>query len=120
MCEITHAYIVFKHERGHDIALEFTNKKENYDLILGKKPKFTQAKHPNNIIWENQGVKKTENNAASDLLNLNIDLADVDEKVESLTARYKKQFSAMESAVTSLKSTGDYLTNMMDAWNSDK
>ena len=53
LCEITHAYIVFKHERGHDIALEFTNKKENNDLILGKKPKFIQAKHPNNVIWEN-------------------------------------------------------------------
>jgi len=65
-------------------------------------------------------LKKTENAAASDLLDLNIDLADMDEKVESLTARYKQQFSAMESAVTSLKSTGDYLTNMMDAWNSDK
>jgi len=65
-------------------------------------------------------LKKTENAAASDLLDLNIDLADIDEKVESLTARYKQQFSAMESAVTSLKSTGDYLTNMMDAWNSDK
>ena len=65
-------------------------------------------------------LKKTENTAATDLLDLNLDLADVDEKVEALTARYKKQFSAMESVVTSLKSTGDYLTNMMDAWNSDK
>jgi len=54
------------------------------------------------------------------LLDLNVDLADVDEKVEALTARYKNQFSSMESVVTRLKSTGDYLTNMMDAWNSDK
>ena len=65
-------------------------------------------------------LKKTENTVASDLLDLNIDLADVDEKVEALTTRYKNQFSSMESVVTSLKSTGDYLTNMMDAWNSDK
>ena len=65
-------------------------------------------------------LKKTENTAATDLLDLNVDLADIDEKVESLTARYKQQFSAMESTVTSLKSTGDYLTNMIDAWNSDK
>jgi flagellar hook-associated protein 2 len=65
-------------------------------------------------------LKKTENTAASDLLDLNIDLADIDEKVVSLTERYKKQFSSMESVVTSLKSTGDYLTNMMDAWTSDK
>jgi flagellar hook-associated protein 2 len=48
-----------------------------------------------------------------------VDLSDIDTKVESLTARYKEQFSAMESAVTSLKSTGDYLTNMMDAWSKD-
>ena len=46
-------------------------------------------------------------------------IINVDEKVESLTARYKKQFSSMESVVTSLKSTGDYLKNMMDSWNSD-
>ena len=26
LCEITHAYIVFKYERGHDIALEYTTK----------------------------------------------------------------------------------------------
>jgi len=49
--------------------------------------------------------------------DLNIDLADVDIRVEALTKRYKEQFGAMESAVTSLKSTGDYLTNMMDAWS---
>jgi len=64
-------------------------------------------------------LKKTENTAATDLLDLNVNLADVDEKVEALTARYKKQFSSMESVVTSLKSTGDYLTNMMDAWKND-
>ena len=64
-------------------------------------------------------LSKTETTAAKDLSNLKLDLLDVDEKVESLTERYKKQFSAMESAVTSLKSTGDYLTNMMEAWKDD-
>jgi flagellar hook-associated protein 2 len=64
-------------------------------------------------------LKKSENAVATDLLDLNIDLADIDERVEALTSRYKQQFSAMESAVTSLKSTGDYLTNMMEAWKND-
>ena len=50
-------------------------------------------------------------NAPDIMFNLNDD---------ELTERYKKQFSAMESVVTSLKSTGDYLTNMMESWNSDK
>ena len=65
-------------------------------------------------------LNKSETTASNDLLDLKMDLINVDEKVESLTARYKKQFSSMESVVTSLKSTGDYLENMMDSWNNDK
>ena len=64
-------------------------------------------------------LNKSETTASNDLLDLKMDLISVDEKVESLTVRYKKQFSSMESVVTSLKSTGDYLKNMMDSWNSD-
>ena len=39
--------------------------------------------------------------------------------MESLRNRYIKQFTSMEQAVTSLKSTGEYLTNLLDAWNKD-
>ena len=64
-------------------------------------------------------IAKSEQIVGKNLSDLNIDLSNVENKVESLTARYKKQFSAMESAVTSLKGTGEYLTNMMDAWNKE-
>ena len=39
MCEIIHAYVVFKHEKGHDAALEFSSSKEQ-DKILGETPVF--------------------------------------------------------------------------------
>ncbi|MDA7546495.1 methyltransferase domain-containing protein, partial [Alphaproteobacteria bacterium] len=58
-------------------------------------------------------------NANNQLGEYNTDLTGIDEKVETLTLRYKAQFGAMESAVTSLKSTGEYLTNMMDSWNKE-
>ena len=64
-------------------------------------------------------LAKSETAASSDLSSYNIDLSDIDKRVDSLTARYKSQFASMESAVTSLKSTGEYLTNMMDSWNKD-
>lgn len=64
-------------------------------------------------------IAKSGQTLATSVSDLNIDLADVDTRVEALTKRYKEQFSAMESAVTSFKSTGDYLTNMMDAWSKD-
>ena len=49
----------------------------------------------------------------------NDDLVDLEEEIEKSTQRYKEQYGAMESTVNSFKSTGDYLTNYMDAQNSD-
>jgi len=46
-------------------------------------------------------------------------LADLDTKFESTRSRYIQQFSAMESAVTSLKSTGEYLTNLFESMNNN-
>ena len=55
----------------------------------------------------------------SKLNEFNLDLADIDERVAMLTERYKTQFTAMEQAVTSLKSTGSYMENLFTAWNKD-
>ena len=44
-------------------------------------------------------------------------LEDLDAKAAALETRYLKQFAAMESAITSMKSTSEYLTNMVDSWN---
>jgi len=46
-------------------------------------------------------------------------LADLNTQMESLRARYITQFTNMEQAVTSLKSTGEYLTNLFEAMNND-
>ena len=75
---------------------------------------LTEALSTNGILT------KSETTASSDLSSYNNDLSDIDTRVDELTARYKSQFSAMESAVTSLKSTGEYLTNMMKSWNQEK
>ena len=60
------------------------------------------------------GLKITRYNA--DLSDYETELTDLDTRIESIRARYVAQFSAMESAVTSLKETGKSLDNMMDAW----
>ena len=39
--------------------------------------------------------------------------------IEKTRDRYKEQYGAMEATVNSFKSTGEYLTNYMDAQNSD-
>ena len=46
-------------------------------------------------------------------------LVDLTTQMESLRNRYIQQFTAMEQAVTSLKSTGEYLTNLFETMNKD-
>ena len=46
-------------------------------------------------------------------------LTNLDTQMESLRDRYILQYTTMEQAVTSLKSTGEYLTNLFDAMNKD-
>ena len=55
----------------------------------------------------------------SRLSEFNLDLLELDDKVATLTERYTSQFTAMEQAVTSLKSTGDYMENLLNTWNKD-
>ncbi len=46
-------------------------------------------------------------------------LIDLNSQMESLRNRYIQQFTSMEQTVTSLKSTGEYLTNLFEAMNKD-
>ena len=57
------------------------------------------------------------NRLNKDLVTQNTMLSDLDTQYESIKSRYMQRFTAMEQAVTSLKSTGDYLTNLFDAMN---
>ena len=60
-----------------------------------------------------------ESTLGDQLTDFEIELEDVEAKTSGIRDRYMSQFSAMESAVTSLKGTGDYLTNMIESWNAD-
>ena len=62
------------------------------------------------------GTENTINQEMSDQSEL---LNDLNTQMESLRNRYILQFTSMEQAVTSLKSTGEYLTNLFEAMNKD-
>lgn len=68
-------------------------------------------------ISSSQGILSTK------ITNLNeinaerqAEIVDLDERMESLRQRYTTQYAAMESMVSSLKKTGDYLTSFMESW----
>ena len=55
----------------------------------------------------------------SELTKQNDLLSELDTRFETTRSRYMQQFGAMESAVTSLKSTGEYLTNLFESMNNN-
>ena len=69
-------------------------------------------------ITSASGTIKTRTTALNDnLQEYDEEQSDLDAKIDALTAAYNEKFGAMESLVTQLNKTGEYLTSLMDAWN---
>ncbi|RYY75680.1 MAG: flagellar hook protein [Gammaproteobacteria bacterium] len=68
-----------------------------------------------NFLKTNGLIKSREANIAKDVTKVKTDLVAVDKRSESYRARLQAQFSAMESIVRSLKSTGTFLTGAFKA-----
>ena len=60
-------------------------------------------------------LAKSSAQANSSISEYTEDQAKLDEKIASMTERYMSQFSAMESAVTGFKKTGEFLTGFIDS-----
>lgn len=70
-----------------------------------------------------KGVLTPGNAIDNKISTYNTEISDYEEELlkletamETTRARYVEQFSAMESAVSSFKKTGEYLTNFMESW----
>ena len=69
------------------------------------------------ILASSGDIERRKSSLSRDLTDIETDLLDIDDKVDAIRTRYLEQYSAMESAVTSLKGTGEYLENMIKSWN---
>tara|TARA_B100000989_G_scaffold50434_1_gene33400 strand:+ start:14666 stop:16306 length:1641 start_codon:yes stop_codon:yes gene_type:complete len=65
-------------------------------------------------------LAKSEIQANTSISEFNDDKADLEARIEAIRDRYMKQFSAMESAVTGFKKTGEFLTGFIDSLSPDK
>ena len=61
-------------------------------------------------------LAKSENKATTSISEYNEDKVDLEERIEAIRMRYMAQFSAMESAVTGFKKTGEFLTGFIDSY----
>lgn len=63
------------------------------------------------------GLDKREDQLGSRITEANAKLAELDVRAGKLEKRYLSRFTAMEAAISSMKSTGNYLTNLVAQWN---
>lgn len=72
-------------------------------------------------ITSSTGLIKTRTTALNtDLTTFATEQTELDDKIENLTSVYNEKFGSMESLVTQLNKTGEYLQSMMDAWSDAK
>jgi len=72
-----------------------------------------------NTLASGGAMEDRENTLKETVTKENKALDDLDRKAEALRTRYLSRFTTMETIVSQLNSTGEYLTNLIDAWNSD-
>lgn len=71
------------------------------------------------FLNSNGEIAQKEKIFEQDMSDFETDLLSLVDKENTTRARYTEQFTAMEQIVTKLKSTGDYITTIMDAWNKE-
>ena len=89
------------------------------NIFIGKSLIETLSDYIEETIKSAGDLSNREAQITTEVADLNLDSAKLDERMEEIRTRYTKQFSAMEALVTSMNSTGEFLTNMMDAFNKD-
>lgn len=62
-------------------------------------------------------LARREDRLEQDLVTGAEGLGELDARAQMIEARYRARFTEMEIVVTRMNSTGDYLTNLLDAWN---
>ena len=72
-----------------------------------------------NILSSSGDIERRKTSLNQDLTEIDDGLLDINRKVDVIRERYLEQFSAMESAVTNLKGTSEYLENMVKSWSKD-
>lgn len=71
------------------------------------------------VLGKSGSIAKRETQLSDNLLTEQENTKTLEAKASLLETRYLERFTAMEIAISQLKSTGNYITNMVDSWNRD-
>lgn len=85
-------------------------------IYVGRSLFDTLKDFADTVLATNGDIDKKVARYKTDVTDYNKELTELETRMENVRERYVEQFTAMESAVSSFKSTGDMLDNLMESW----
>lgn len=101
------------------ITVETANIPSSANISLGVSLTDKFANLTSDLLSSTGTIKSKETDLDELLEDYSEDLTDLSLKETNARNRYIAQFTEMERNVTNLKSTSDYITAILDAWNSE-
>jgi flagellar hook-associated protein 2 len=102
------------------LSLSITGNGANTNIYIGKSilHKFTDL--TDTLLAYNSDLDQKITTLNDNLRDYETELSELDVQMEAVKFRYDEQFARMQSAVQSLKQTGESLTSMVEAWKNNK
>lgn len=89
---------------------------DSFDVSFGRNFTDMLMERINTALNSDNALSSREAELQRNMASNEEEIAELDEKLISLEARYNKKFTAMEQMVTQLNGTGQYITNLINAW----
>ena len=107
--------------RGDAVGIKITPSQtvDNAFIYYGESLVEKLNKYTSKLLAVSGELANKEIEFNQDISDYNFELTELDTVSDNLEKRYKKQFTAMEGAISSLKNTGEFMTNLMESFNKD-
>ena len=109
---------VFKGDSKNTLGVNITAASGAPDtkVYIGKSLINSLREFTKTVLTPGNAIDSKISNYNEEITGYEDELLKLETAMETTRARYTQQFAAMESAVSSFRKTGEYLTNFMDSW----
>ena len=101
------------------LLLETSKTSADTNVYMGRSILATLSNYINDVLMLNGDIDKKIVTLEDDIDSLIEDQEALDLQIASQRALYAEKFTAMQTAVSSFKKTGEFLDNLIKSWNSD-
>ena len=99
------------------LLLDTTKTSANTNVYMGRSIMQTLSKYIDDVLMLNGDIDEKIYNLEDDIDSLVEEQEALDLQIASQRAIYLEKFTAMETAVSSFRKTGEFLDNLINSWN---